>query len=126
MHFENALATIRRGDALFEHARFTNIENLLHMTIITYGRAVVEYIVARSANYLFFRQLKEVHHRLIALENREFTVINGKGVGDAFKNPAEELLIVGSHIYLPIPEARKLASGRHTVRELMRARNKDR
>ncbi len=96
------------------------------MTIIANGRTVVKNLITRFANELVFRQLKEVHHRLIALENPEFTIINGKGVGDAVKNPAEELLIVGSHICLPIPEARKLASGRPTVRELMRARNKDR
>jgi hypothetical protein len=82
--------------------------------------------MARSANQLVFGQLKEVHQGLITFENPEITIINGKRVGDAVKNPGEELLIVGSHICLPIPEARKLANRRHTVRELMRARSKDR
>jgi hypothetical protein len=75
---------------------------------------------------LFFRQLKEVHHGLIDLENSEFAVINAEGIGDAVKNPAENLFVVGSHICLPFPEALKLVSSRHTDRELVRTRNKDR
>jgi len=72
------------------------------MTIIAYGLALVEYLMARFSNELFFRQLKAVHHGLIALENPEITVVNGKGVGDAVKNPGEEWFVVGSHICLPI------------------------
>jgi hypothetical protein len=82
--------------------RFTSAKNFLHMTFLAYGLALVEYLMARSSNELFFRQLKEVHHRLIALENPKITVVNGKGVGDAVENPGEQLIIVGSHICLPI------------------------
>jgi hypothetical protein len=102
MHFENALAPIRRGDALFEYPRFTGAENLLHMTIIAYDLALVKYLVARSSNELFFRQLEEVLQGLICLDDPEFPVINGKGIGYAVKNPGEELFIIGSHICLPI------------------------
>jgi hypothetical protein len=72
------------------------------MTIVAYGRALVECLIAKSADELFFRQLKEFLHGLICLDDTKITIINGKRVGDAVKNPGEKLFIVGGHICLPI------------------------
>jgi fructose-specific component phosphotransferase system IIB-like protein len=87
---------------------------------------VVKNLIAKSANQLFFGQLKDAHHGLIALENSEFAIINGKWVGNAVKDSGHECFIVGSHLCLRFPEALNLASHRHPVRELGWARNKNR
>jgi hypothetical protein len=101
MHFENELAPIRQGYALFEHPRFTSVKNLLHVAIIANGRALVEYLIAKSADYLLVVQVKELHEGFICLENAKLLVINAKRVRYAVKNPSEELFIVITHMASP-------------------------
>jgi hypothetical protein len=78
------------------------MENFLHVTIIANGRALVEYLIAKVAHHLLFIHVKELPKSFIDFDNAKLPVINGKGIGNAVKNPGEEFFIVGAHLCLPI------------------------
>ena len=61
MYFKNALSSIWQGDSLFQHPRFTVAKNLLHVTIVANGRALVKYLLAKLAH----------HHLLLYERTRE-------------------------------------------------------